>query len=111
MGRKTFASIGKPLPGRRNIVLSRDVGFHAEGCETATCLEDALEKARETDPCPFVIGGAAIYREALPLATKLYVTEVELEVEGGDTFFPEWKPEDWRLTEANESPPLRFFGV
>lgn len=85
MGRKTHASIGRPLPGRRNIVVSRTVdGF--EGCERASSLEDAIALARTTDDEPRVIGGAALYEAALPLATRIFLTEVHRTVEG-DTFF------------------------
>lgn len=85
MGRKTHASIGKALPGRRNIVVSRTAdGF--DGCETARSLEEAIALARTTDTEPRVIGGAAIYEAALPVATKIFLTEVSLEAEG-DTFF------------------------
>ncbi|MBX3233851.1 MAG: dihydrofolate reductase [Labilithrix sp.] len=85
MGRKTHASIGRPLDGRRNIVVSRTAdGF--DGCETARSIEEAIERARTTDDEPHVIGGAAIYEAALPLATKIHLTEVHRAVEG-DAFF------------------------
>lgn len=85
MGRKTHASIGRPLPGRRNIVVSRTADAF-DGCELARSLEEAIALARTTDPEPRIIGGATLYDEALPLATKIFLTEVHLEVEG-DTFF------------------------
>jgi dihydrofolate reductase len=85
MGRKTHASIGRPLPGRRNIVVSRTAD-RFEGCERAKSLEDAIALARTTDDEPRVIGGAAIYEAALPLATRIFVTEIHRAVEG-DTFF------------------------
>lgn len=85
MGRKTHASIGRPLPGRRNIVVSRSAdGF--DGCEKATSLEEAIAMARTTDEEPRIIGGATLYEEALPLATRIYLTEIHRPVEG-DTFF------------------------
>lgn len=86
MGRKTHESIGRALPKRRNIVVTRS-GAAFEGCETAGSLEEAIALARTTDECPFIIGGASLYLEALPLATELYLTTIDEEVEG-DTFFP-----------------------
>ncbi|MGB8223815.1 MAG: dihydrofolate reductase [Polyangiales bacterium] len=87
MGRKTHDSIGRPLPGRRNIVISRAAGAVFSGCEAARNLDEAIALARSTDPCPFVIGGASIYEEALPLATELHLTTIDEDVEG-DTHFP-----------------------
>lgn len=94
MGRKTWESIGRPLPGRRMIVVTRQVGYGAEGIEVASSLEAALEAARAAgDEEAFVIGGADIYRQALPLVDRLYMTLVLAEVEG-DTKFP---AVDWDL--------------
>ncbi len=91
MGRRTFESFGgRPLPERRNIVLSRDPAWSAEGVERAGSLEEALGLVAG-EPEVMVIGGAGIYRQAMPLADRLYVTFVDLEVEG-DTRFP---PLDW----------------
>jgi dihydrofolate reductase len=87
MGRKTHASIGRPLPGRRNIVVTRDAALDAPGCETATSLDRALELAWERDEEPRVIGGAAIYREALPRITRVFLTRLHRDV-AGDVFFP-----------------------
>jgi len=86
MGRKTHDSIGRPLPRRRNIVVSRTRRAQFPGCESASTLEEAIALARETDPCPFVIGGASLYEKALPLATEIYLTTIDEEVEG-DTYF------------------------
>ncbi len=95
MGRKTFESIGRPLPRRRSIVLSRNPDYRPEGAEVAHGLERALELAAgETEV--FVIGGARVFAEALPRADRLYLTLVHAEVEG-DVFFPEVDAEDWRL--------------
>lgn len=91
MGRKTFESIGKPLVKRTNIVLTRSIDFAHEGVVTAYSFEDAFEKAKERANIKkeiFVIGGAEIYKEALPYADKLYLTLVEGDFEG-DTFFPD----------------------
>jgi dihydrofolate reductase len=88
MGRKTWQSIGRPLPGRRNIVLSRDAEFVAEGVATAGSLDDALALVQDA-PRAFVIGGAAIYALALPLADELQLTEIDAAF-AADTYFPSW---------------------
>jgi dihydrofolate reductase len=88
MGRKTHESIGRRLPKRRNIVVTRTKGAVSPGCETTSSLEEAIALARATDACPFVIGGASLYERALPLATELYVTTIDRDVEG-DTCFPD----------------------
>jgi dihydrofolate reductase len=97
MGRKTWDEVGRPLPGRRNIVVSRKAGLTLEGAEVCGSLEDAIALARTTDPEPFVIGGATIYAAALPFATKVLLTEVHREAEA-DTFFPPFRRDEWRET-------------
>lgn len=94
MGRRTFESIGRPLPCRQNIVVSKS-GTHAlpEGVLPAGSLEEAVSKAEGDEM--FVIGGGQIYRQALPLADRLYVTEVHVTVEDADTFFPEIDAGQW----------------
>jgi len=87
MGRATYESIGRPLPGRRTIVLSRRLAA-PPGVEIAASLEEGIARARETDEAPRIVGGGEVYREALPLATRIHLTEVDRVVEG-DTFFPE----------------------
>ncbi len=82
MGRKTFESIGKALPGRTNVVVTRSASFEAPGCVVASSLDDAIERARAVDDEPRVIGGAEIYRLALPLATRVFLTEVHRDVVG-----------------------------
>jgi len=117
MGRKTFESIGRPLPGRTNIVITRDSEWTAEGVEVVTHIEAALVlgekacKSTEVDEI-MVIGGAQIYRELLPLADRLYITKVEADVEG-DAFFPQidfqqWRQVDEKVPEAVDSHPYRF---
>jgi dihydrofolate reductase len=101
MGRKTYDSIGRPLPNRRMLVVSRTKAA-IEGCETFATFESALEAARTTDPMPFVIGGAALYALALPLATHLYLTRIERDVEG-DTHFTSWNAEEWVETAQTTS--------
>lgn len=93
MGRRTYESIGRPLPGRRTIVVSRDPGLRIDGVEVAASLEEAL--ARAGDGEVYVVGGGEIYRQAMGLADALEITEVDAEPEG-DTFFPEIDPADWR---------------
>jgi dihydrofolate reductase len=93
MGRKTFESIGRPLPGRRNIVVSRNANFHAPGIEVTNSLENALMLC--ADENAFVIGGASLYADALKLAQRLYVTEIEAELTG-DTFFPVIDDSAWQ---------------
>ena len=95
MGRKTWESIPekfRPLPGRANFVITRDGSYQAPGAVVATSLEDALKQAREAPGSEkiFIVGGGEIYKAALPLADRLYLTVIDKEVEG-DTFFPEYK--------------------
>lgn len=95
MGRKTYESIGKPLPGRTSIVITRNPDYNQDGVIIASSLEDGLEKARLTGtPETFIIGGGNIYRQALPFADKIYLTEVHTEI-GGDTFFNLTNPAAW----------------
>ena len=91
MGRKTYESIGRPLPGRLNIVISRDASLSIEGVTTVTSIEQALEVAGEVEEV-MIIGGGAIYAACLPMANKLYVTHIEAEIDG-DTQFPDWGSE------------------
>jgi dihydrofolate reductase len=102
MGRKTHASIGKALPGRRNIVITRDAGYAAPGCEIAGSLEDALRLAGEEEA--FVIGGGEIYGQALPLARKLYLTRIDAAFDA-DTFFPEFDESAWRIVSREAHAP------
>jgi dihydrofolate reductase len=96
MGRKTWQAIGRALPGRRSIVVTRDAGFRAEGAETAPSLDDALARAGDA-PVVRVIGGAEIYALALPLADELQLTEIDA-VFPADTFFPAWDRSRFALT-------------
>ena len=96
MGRKTWQSIGRPLPGRRNIVITRDPAWQADGADVAGSLEDALRLVADV-PRVSVIGGAQIYALALPLATTLELTEIDADLEA-DTFFPVWDRAAFRET-------------
>jgi dihydrofolate reductase len=95
MGRRTWESIGRPLPGRRMIVLSRDPDYQAPGGAVARSLDEAVERAGAV-PEIMVIGGATLYRQTLPRAERLYLTRVDMDVPG-DVWFPDWNERDWRL--------------
>lgn len=97
MGRHTFESVGKPLPKRTNIIITRDKNYKAEGCQVVHSLEDALELAKEDDN-PFIVGGEQIYRLALPLADVIYLTRIHHAFDG-DRHFPELGA-DWIETES-----------
>lgn len=107
MGRKTFESIrdalGGPLPGRENIVVTRDAAYVAAGCTIAASLDAALAAARGADEV-FVIGGEQLYREALPLADCLQLTEIEADFEG-DAWFPELAAGKWRVASREPHAP------
>ena len=94
MGRRTWDSIGRPLPGRRSIVVTRDTGWKASGAEVAHSIGDALARCSGTER-PFVIGGGELYESTLHLATHIELTEVDLEVDG-DVWFPQLDPAHWR---------------
>ncbi|KPN73135.1 dihydrofolate reductase [Neisseria sp. 74A18] len=96
MGRKTWESLPKkPLPGRRNIVVTRQADYAAEGAETVCDLQSALEMCAEAEEI-IIMGGAQIYTQALSLATDLRITEIDLDV-AGDAFFPDIHPDDWHV--------------
>ncbi len=95
LGRKTFQSIGKTLPGRQMIVLTRNVDYNPGGSLLAYSFPEALELARSRGENEvFVVGGRDVYREALDIADRFFLTRVHFESEA-DTFFPEWKQEEW----------------
>lgn len=100
MGRKTFDSIGKPLPGRTNIVVSRDPDFHPEGVMVARSIAEALSAENEAEEI-MVIGGASFYAQLLPLAQRLYITEIHHDFPG-DAFFPPWNPGEWHEIERDD---------
>lgn len=96
MGRKTFESIGRPLPKRTNIIVTRNIEYGQDGAIVVHSLEEAIEEAKQHDDQLFIIGGASIYKEALEkdLVDQLIITEVVMDVEG-DTFFPELDDSNW----------------
>ena len=96
MGRKTFESLGRPLPNRRNVVISRRKDYVPEGVEVVASLEEALARFPVEEEV-FIIGGGQIYAQAMPLADRLYLTTVMHDYEG-DTRFPAWDRTQWRRT-------------
>ena len=98
MGRKTWESIGRPLPGRRNIIVSRNSAYEATGGELVGSLDEALNSLSDF-PRVFVIGGEQLFTQAFPKADRLYVTEIDMDVEGGDTFFEVPNKSDWKEVE------------
>ena len=97
MGRKTFESVPKgALPGRRNIVVTRNPAYTASGVETAASLEDAIALCDPSEEC-FIIGGGEIYRQAIPLAGKIELTLIDATPADADTYFPELSAQDWTL--------------
>lgn len=98
MGRKTWESIGRPLPGRRNIVVSRNANYEAKGAELVGSLEEALKNLNEFERV-FVIGGEQLFKQAFDKADRLYITEIDLDIEGGDTFFAVPDPDNWKEVE------------
>ena len=101
MGRRTYASIGRPLSGRTNIVLTHDPAFHQEGVLTARTPEEALALAGDV-PEVIVFGGAEVFRQFLPIADRIYLTQVDADV-GGDTYF-DFGGTDWRVIENTPHP-------
>lgn len=99
MGRKTFESIGRPLPNRTNVILTRDTSFVAEGCQIIHTVDEAVQLGEKEDI--FVIGGAELYHQLLPYADLLYVTQIHESFEA-DTFFPEIG-EEWKLTSTEKN--------
>lgn len=108
MGRKTYDSLGKPLPKRTNVILTRDESFQAEGCTVIRSFEDVVRQygrgGRSEEEELFVIGGAEVFRLLMPYADRLYITEIAHSFEA-DTFFPELEPSEWR--EVSREPGVK----
>lgn len=106
MGRKTWATMNKPLPGRTNVVITRDASFQAQGATVVCSLNDALAAARAAHPNAaeiFVVGGAEIYRLALAQADRIDLTLIEAVITDGDAFFPEFESDStWRLVSSEQ---------
>jgi dihydrofolate reductase len=106
MGRKTFESMGVPLKNRTNIVITRDAFYIGSGIIVVHSLSEALDLAQSNnEPEVFIIGGAEIYNLALPVLDKIYLTEIDLHVDGGDAFFPSFKSDDWIVTKEETHLP------
>jgi dihydrofolate reductase len=105
MGRKTFESLPKgALPNRRNIIVTRQADYHAAGAETANSLDEAIALAADKNAMgeTFIIGGGEIYRQALPIATHIYITVVDKIYDEADTVFPDINDNEWTVTELSE---------
>lgn len=103
MGRRTFESLpGGALPGRRNIVITRNPSFSAPGAERAASLTDAIAMCADAERI-MIIGGGQVYREAMPLATSMHLTHILAEAPGADTFFPEVNPAEWDAVTTSET--------
>ena len=117
MGRKTYASIGRVLPGRTNVIVTRQPDFHAPDAIVVHTLEEALHRSGGQDGALFIIGGARLYEQTLGLAQRLYLTEIQLDFEG-DTFFPAFDRSDWieasrerHVSDGKEGMPLEYHFV
>lgn len=111
MGRKTYESIGRPLPGRQNVVISRNAELVIEGCDRVSSIEEALEMVADVDEV-MIIGGGFLYSQMISRADKLYLTFIDLDVEG-DTHFPEFEQLNLKevkrsVNDADEKNPYRY---
>lgn len=102
MGRRTYESIGRPLPGRRSIVLTRDSQYSADGCEIASSPDMALALAGDAEEV-MIIGGGKVYEQMLDQTDRIYFTRVHLEIDG-DTGFPELNTNEWNMVSSEEFP-------
>lgn len=113
MGRKTFESIGRPLPGRETIIVTRNPEYEAPGCQIASDLEEALKQAEVLARPTYIVGGGEIYRAALPVADAVHISDIDTEVEG-DVTFPEFPTDEFRLVreqgyESNINYTYRYY--
>ncbi|ARS35922.1 dihydrofolate reductase [Pontibacter actiniarum] len=104
MGRKTYESIGKPLPGRTSIVITSQKDYEAAGCIVVHSLEEAIKRGLELDTDMSVIGGARIYSQALPFTDKVFLTRVHASFDG-DVYFPELPEDEWQVVEQEHHGP------
>ena len=102
MGRRTFESIGRPLPGRINVVVTTNAAFQVDGCHVVQSIEQALELTQEHDEI-MVIGGASFYQQMLPHAVRMYLTLVHAVIDG-DAYFPDYDESDWHISERQDFP-------
>ena len=105
MGRNTFESIGKPLPGRRNIVVTSNPDWQASGCDVARNIDEAIDQVKSAAEI-MLIGGASLYEQTIDIADKLYLTLIDFEFEG-DTWFPEYHPDQWIIESMVDNSPDR----
>ncbi|MDX1479021.1 MAG: dihydrofolate reductase [Saprospiraceae bacterium] len=104
MGRKNYQSIGKPLPKRTNVVVTRNPFFISSGCVIVHSIEEGIQQAFENgDTEAFIIGGGEIYAQALPLLDRMYLTVLDADIDG-DVFFPEYDPAEWQVTSSEFHP-------
>ncbi|MCH1626378.1 dihydrofolate reductase [Ferdinandcohnia quinoae] len=113
MGRKTYESIGKPLPGRENIIITRDKEYQIDGCTVFHSIDEIVKMDNTVNQELFVIGGSEIFKGILPYSNRLYITEINEEFEG-DTFFPEIQMNEWKLIskekgKKDEKNPYDYF--
>ncbi|MBL0009915.1 MAG: dihydrofolate reductase [Nitrosomonas sp.] len=104
MGRKTYESIGKPLPGRTNIIITRQAGYEVPGAIVVSSIDNALLICEENSAINgehFIIGGEKIYRQTLEICQRMYITEIQRDFEG-DVFFPEFDPNEWEETQRDK---------
>lgn len=104
MGRKTYESIGRPLPGRVNIIITRQAGYEVPGATVVSSIDDALlmcEKIRSINGENFIIGGEELYRQTLKICQRIYITEIQRDFEG-DVYFPEIDPNEWEETQRDK---------
>lgn len=111
MGRKTFQSIGRPLPGRTNIIISRNKNYQVEGCIVLDSIEAVLDYCKDDEEI-MLIGGASLYEQWLPYAHQIYITLINAEFEG-DAWFPDYQPELWRTVwhethQSQKAPQLEY---
>lgn len=104
MGRKTYESIGKPLPNRTTVIVTRNAAFKADGCLVVGSLEEAISRIPAAEKEVFIVGGAEIYKQSIGLAQRIYFTKVHHQFEG-DTFFPELNMGTWRLINSEMHQP------
>lgn len=103
MGRNTHESIGRPLPGRLNIIVTKNKDYAVEGCTVVHSIEDAIAACGDAEEA-MVMGGASLYQQFLPLADRLYLTQVHANLEEGDTWFPDWQKADWLELNREDHP-------
>lgn len=104
MGRKTYESIGKPLPGRTSVIITTQKDYEAEGCIVTHSVQEAVAQARQLDEDLYIIGGAHIYEQTLPVTDRIYMTRVHASF-NGDVYFPELDEKDWETVEEEHHEP------